>query len=73
MRSIVSSLAFARMPRAPVLRTNVTAEGGEVRGGMATGERTVAARVPVFRTRLCYWGRKDPQSLDDADLRSFLL
>ncbi|MBU2499376.1 MAG: hypothetical protein KKE57_10780, partial [Proteobacteria bacterium] len=46
---------FARMPRAPVLRSSATAEGGEARGGsafakgfvptgMATGDRGVLSR-----------------------------
>jgi len=31
------SLTFARMPRAPFLRSSANAEGGELRGGTATG------------------------------------
>jgi len=38
-------LAFAGMPRVPVLRSSTTAEGGEARGGMATGDCGVADRA----------------------------
>ena len=61
------SLAFARMPRAPVLRSSATAEGEEARGGsafakdfvptgMATGDRGVAHRAkPGWLRRSSVW------------------
>ena len=45
-----NSLAFARMPRAPDLRSSATAEGGEARGASLTNKKGLVVKggSPTF-------------------------